>query len=294
MPLRSRFRLRVSLRLLLAIVLMLSIGFAWFANWRTRVLSEHAAARKLEKLGGVVMHSRSKWAIRLFGYGDFAKQRESPVSWLPAEYCVVLDGYRNSKRNSLGQFEYWPITDEMVELIRLQPHLEQLTLDGPRPIAVDLSPLRDLPQLRWLTLMCDPSDAETATFSNQQNLRQLGLAGQAITKRSLFLLAQNPHLEDLRLSSPRFTDDDLKVIGQQTQLKKLALWGCPVTSAGIEHLTTLQNLETLQLGGTLVDDNVVPALQKMPGLRLIDLQNTAVTAKGREQLQGKSGLRAVR
>lgn len=290
----KRFRLRLSLRSLLAIFLILSIVFAWFAYWRAGRFREHAIARQLEEAGGVVVYRRPRWVTLLFGFDHYG-MKSSPVPWLPVEYFVVVNSYQSGRFDrQIGGWYCAPIDQNLIDRLLQLRHLDYLTLQSPTVPDIDWSPLAKLPQLYSLALDCDTTDAVVSHFATQRNLRRLHLTGEGITSESVFqMLDQNPQLEELLLQRTSIEDADLAQIAMHSQLKQLSLRGSRISSAGIAHLVSLTNLEQLQLRGTLVDDEALPALLKMPGLRTIEVSRTRITLEGREKLQSAASVRSI-
>jgi hypothetical protein len=269
----SRFRLQFTLRALLCLVLACSLVCAWLAHWRAQANRERAAAKRLQEFKCNVQYGRTPWAVSLFG-------KDAPIpfpfSRLPAEYFEGVEKVT---------VDYVPETEDSPEffgLLARLPHLKSLGLYEVQTGTHDFALLRNLPQLTELHLE-GANDEQVAHFARQGNLETL-ILNRSVSGKSLYLLRQNPRLQNLIVDSPGIEDEDLRLIGQQLQLKGLSLKGTGVTSAGVAHLANLQNLEILSLEGSPVDETCIPVLQSFRGLHFLYLRRTNISQDEAVQL----------
>ena len=148
-------------------------------------------------------------------------------------------------------------------------------------------------------------------------LRNLQLAGPAITNESLRHISQLRSLAALGLQQTAVDDDGAKLLPQLPQLRELSLYGSPVSDAALEplaeltkltklrlratritgqnaaFLTQMQAVVELELAETTVGNDAMPHIAGMPGLERLNLWLTQVDDAGLKHLQGRSGLTSL-
>ncbi|WP_254512977.1 hypothetical protein [Anatilimnocola floriformis] len=269
---------RFTLRALLLLIFVLSLGMAWYANWRAGKIREHAIERRLIELGGDTRES--------YRY-DYYVQKHGP--WEPAWLLATLPencrspvlSYSSATWSENNKRIESPLNDEVCGLIVQLPNLLRLEL-GPGSDH-DFTKLRALPQLDRLTL-CEATDADLSPFLNQRRLTELNLWKQPMTDLGLLLVSQNSDLRALELDDTGISDDGLRHLASLRKLEVLSLSGTQITSVGMKHLMPLQRLEILDLEQTLVDDSAVPHLKKLKAIRSIRIGQTRCSSQGKEEL----------
>ncbi|MGO9114084.1 MAG: hypothetical protein ACLP9L_33125 [Thermoguttaceae bacterium] len=118
-----RRRFQYSLRSLLLLTLLVSIGMSWIATTMQRAKRQREVARAIEKLGGRV-------------WWDFASRHEA--SFLSEVIYVDFSGEK--------------VEDEALQSLNQLTHLARLNLNNSEITDSQLRHLKGLAQLRWLEL----------------------------------------------------------------------------------------------------------------------------------------------
>ena len=260
----------ISLGFVLFCMVLVGLPLALVANWRSQVIREHAAARRLRELGGSAEYGH-QYKLAYF---------------LPSN-CPRPIGVYGAKWNTYS-FEgsgETAIDAEIVRLLTQLPNLRLLILNGERRASADFAPLAKLPQLEFLRLACGATDADVKPFLSQHNLANLELSQQPITDASLVLAQRNPNLTHLDLADTAVTDEGLRLLAGLTKLEFLHLERTRITSAGLQHLSALPQLQYLYLQGTAVDDSALLQLGKFPELQQLHLTKGQLTAEAMSQLE---------
>jgi len=238
-PKPKRRWFQYSLRTLLLLMLLASIGMSWFAVKMQRARRQREAVEAIEKLGGwvrfdyqvnqsIVLASSPppqppgpEWLRRVLGDDFFAK--------------VVSADLHNTQA-----------TDAWLEHLDGLPHLQQLNLMGTPVSDAGVQHVERLGELRVLSL-----DSTQVTDAGLDRLRGLG------------------QLQLLLLCNTKITDAGLMRLKGLRQLQSLWLYGTSVTDAGLEHLKELSHLQHLELSRTQVTDEGVKRFQHvMPNCRI--------------------------
>ena len=134
----------------------------------------------------------------------------------------------------------------------------------------DLAPLSQLTQLRSLKLTLGFTD-DLSALSNLTELRVLSLRSSYPGNRfDLGALADLTKLEHLYLNLPNVSD--VSPLRNMSQLRELALWAGPLRDIG--SLAGLTKLEELQLGGNRIDD--IAPLRGLVNLRVLFLEGNEI------------------
>lgn len=80
-------------------------------------------------------------------------------------------------------------------------------------------------------------------------LRRINLSHSELSDVALMRLAKCSQLEQLRIASPRFTNEGLAALAEAPKLKHLHLIGSPLTGGAVPHLKKLTGLSSLYLDG---------------------------------------------
>jgi hypothetical protein len=135
-----RRRFQYSLRSLLLLTLLLSIGMSWIATAMQRAKRQREVARAIEKLGGRV-------------WWDFAFRHETGFL---SEVTYV---------DFVGEH----VTDEALQSLNELPHLARLNLNNSDITDTQLRYVKGLTRLRWLELLA-PRVTDEAAKDVQQAL----------------------------------------------------------------------------------------------------------------------------
>jgi hypothetical protein len=232
-PRKSRRRwFQYSLRSLMLVMLLASLGMSWFAVRMKRAQKQKHAVEEIRKLGGIV---RYDYAVDTSGHWSPRAVPPGP-GWL---------------RNLLGEdffttvygviFSPFSIGDSTLE------YLEGLT--QVRVLHLDVTHVSDagLKHLRGLT-----------------QLQELGLNGTQVTDAGMEALSGLTRLQVLDLSHTQISDVGLGHLKALKQLKCLDLDGTRITDAGLQHLNGLAQLQTLIPGALVTDEGVKKLQQALP------------------------------
>ena len=156
------------------------------------------------------------------------------------------------------------VSDKSLEIIGKMTRLQSLDLRAP-VTGKGLSALRNLKDLKWLTLgptvnddtleaiaplknlehlyleKAQISDSQLHRLSGFPLLRTLDLSGTRVTDEGMKSIVALPALTDLRLEDTRITDKTLNLLSEQSasalpRLERLSLRGAGVTDEGISRL----------------------------------------------------------
>jgi Leucine-rich repeat (LRR) protein len=173
---------------------------------------------------------------------------------------VSISGKKITDR-TLGRFQTIP-----PGLERLHIRLAQITDDG----LIDL--LRRQKSLRNVSLDGTPiTDRSLSELGQLKELRHLGLMGTKITDKGLKKLVNLPELKSLFLANTAISDAGLKDIKEIIGLDTLILDGTKVTDVGIQHLAELDHLFVLGVNSTNVTEKGKTQIQKaLPNLKFFE------------------------
>jgi hypothetical protein len=281
---RIRLRPRISVRALMAAVLTIGAGLAWYLH---QVREQQRAVRAITARGGIVEYD--------YRY-DAARERRlrNGKSWCPvwlqkivggddffhSVVVVGLDVDRSGRRAS-------PTDADLVHIGALR-HLRLLYLGGGRITDIGLEHLKDLTELRMLILWDNPiSGVRLKHLGGLLKLRHLDLTNTAITDDQLTYLKDLTGLERLDVANnPRLNGSFLQHVADLPKLKELVLRGSGITDSALIALKRARNLQSLMLDRTKITDSGLTYLREIPSLRQVDLSQTAVTDAGMARTTG--------
>jgi Leucine Rich repeat len=276
-----RDRVRLSVRALMALVLLIAAGLGWVA-YRARLQRDAVAV--IVKAGGKVFYD---------GQGFDGTERPNPASgaraWLRKWIWAHLPD------------EYWR-TVEMVDLrgtgigdaglahLRALDRLDFLDLSGTKVTDAGLANLERLKHLK--TLYLDDTAIGDAGLAHLEGLDQLETlsVGTSVTDTGLVHLKGFHRLIHLFLGKSKVTDAGLAAIAGLGQLRGLELHDTAVSDAGLIHLEGISGLYSLGLGGTRITDAGLIHLEGLTGLGNLTLSDTRVTDAGMVHLKDLVGL----
>ena len=265
LPRKPRRRwLQISLRTLLILVTLLSIGLGWFVHRGER---QRRAVTALKELGGE-MHYASDLSEADTSF-DLSQ-------WPRRDYFddVLIVSLSRCK-----------MTDADLGHIQDLTRLECLELDGTRITDAGLAHLQGLTRLQVLDLSeTQVTDAGLTRLQGMAELWQLHLTDTRVTDAGLAHLQGLTRLEWLYLDGTQVTDTGLAHLKGMTELTDLGLTGTRVTDAGFRQLHGLKRLQSLHLGETQVTDAILPQLQELSP-QYLSLRGTQITDAGIAELQ---------
>jgi hypothetical protein len=169
------------------------------------------------------------------------------------------------------------ITNEQMKYLKPLRSLRALELSREFSIGnAGMAALKDLPELEYLDLDTDLTDAGLKHVGQLPTLRWLRIRTGKIYGPGLAELANLPHLERLCIwgISP-ISDRHIKYIESLTQLKSLTLWGIAnnLTDASLASIGKLTNLEELHFirSGQRLTSKGLAQLKQLKHLRKLDL-----------------------
>ena len=243
---------RYSLRALLLLVLLVSIGMSLFATRMRRATRQRDAVAAIEKSGGWVYYYHQ---FDPPDYSCFSFPRPPPPGplWL---------------RNLLGDDFFTSVVEAYVES------------------DTDLKYLKQLDQLKRLGCAPEVTEAGLAHLKELRQLRHLDLSERRVTGATFEHIVALAELEELHLGLTDTGDAELERLETMTRLRWLGLGGTKITDAGLRHLEGLTRLEHLTLNQTQIGDAGVEHLKGLKQLKELGLGQTRVSDASLEHLTG--------
>lgn len=222
---RRRRLPRISLRLLLVVVALCSLSFAWIASATRR---QKAAIATLAKHNTHVTYA-----------GDAS---------LPKKGLSIREKLANALTPYVDIDLLLPVTEVRTTYLE-QPSLAR----GARYSPVDvITVLADLPSLERARLThSEIRNEDLASLEGLRHLRHLDLSMTRLNEGALSPL-DNLDLVTLSLSRTRVNDDGLECVAKMTNLEFLNITRTKVTGNGLRHIESLPNLKTLRMQRCLV------------------------------------------
>ncbi|MFC1596696.1 leucine-rich repeat domain-containing protein [Planctomycetota bacterium] len=191
---RKRRRFQYSLRTLLVVMLLVSIGMSWLAVRRHRVRRQREAVEAIKELGGRVQSEEGTqvppWLRELLG-DDF---------FFLKVHTIDLNAT--------------PVTGARLEHLKGLKYLRMLDLNGTQVTDAGLEHLKGMTSLQELNLNgTQVTDAGLEHLKRLTSLKRLWLDNTQITDAGLKRLKGMTNLQGLTLSNTQVTDagvDDLK------------------------------------------------------------------------------------
>ena len=267
------FRFQFSLRTLLLLVLLVSLGMSWLATRIGQTDQECRIADSIESHQGDLC-----WGIEIRNdrfYGSYRPSKdvlpwnaydavrflESPYSIFRTIQTVSFARYTDRHPTLMTRTDFAMSADVLSQIGHLK-HLRQLNLAG-----------------------TNTTDEMLAGIQNMRSLEELNLQRTAITDDGLKHLRRFHRLRHLNVSETRVTGVGFDYLDGLTHLEVLNLDGTPITSEGLASLQGLRSLDYLDLQTTTITDNAVDYLARMSNLRCVCLGGTNVTDAGIERLR---------
>ncbi len=275
--------LRVSVRGLIALVVVIGTGLGWLVR-SARIQRDAVAA--IENAGGSLVYDWAwssgmpvpggkpwapQWLVDAFGvdyFGHVTAVGFPPSSRAPD--AAIAHVGRLSRLQTLS-FNYSPLSDEGLKHLKRLTRLSELHLADTKVTDTGLAELKGLTNLSVLTLgRTKVTDTGLAHLDGLNELRRLDVRGTQITDAGLAHLSWLTKLSYLDLGGTEVSDTGLVRLKSLTNLSELHLDGTKIADPGLVHLTGLTNLRTLSLSDTHVSDAGLVVLQKaLPKLTII-------------------------
>jgi Leucine-rich repeat (LRR) protein len=272
-------RLQLSLRALMAIVLVLGGGVGWVIH---RAHVQRDAIMTIERAGGSV------------AYGNMTPGTPGSVTTSRADNPVTAWVRRHLGRDFTDTATYVYLSgkqfdDEALRAACRLPWLEELWVENTGSTDLAAEDLQHLKRLRVLDLKLNRITGRPLRHIGEMSeLRELNLAMRLspvpLRDEDMAFLKRLTKLERLQLPSDELTDAWLAYIKDLKGLTFLQLYRMAVTSDGLRHLSALTNLTVLRLHGTRVND--LSALRPLFKLSVLDLSYTPAGDAALASLRG--------
>jgi internalin A len=282
-PTEKRRRRGLSLRLLMAAVLVIGSGLGWLSH-SARV--QRLAVAALEEAGASVVYN---WGDPSRPPGSGPTEPPYPrwaVDALGPDFFghVVQVNYKGDRR----------FGDEQMTALGRLPRLDSVWIEGSAVTDAGLAHLRDLTRLNCLGLCWNKgiTDGGLVHLRGLENLEDLSLLYTGIEGRGLAQLARLSRLDVLQITSVAPTDKNMAALSRMKSLKTLSLSGERLSDAGLAPLAGLANLESLQFGGAQCRGITTAGMAHLAALKrlaFLDLDRTRV-----DSLQHFKGLSSLK
>jgi internalin A len=238
---KKRRRRGLSLRVLMAAVLVIGSGLGWLSH-SARV--QRLAVAALEEAGASVVYN----------WGDPAKPPGSGQTGPPYPRWAV-DALGPDFFGHVVQVNYLGgdrrFGDEQLASVGRLSRLDSVWIQGSNVTDAGLAHLRDLTRLNRLGLCWNKgvTDGGLVHLRGLENLEALYLIETGVEGPGLAQLARLSRLNDLQIATVAPTDKNMAALSRMKSLKALVLSGERLSDAGLAPLAGLANLESLQFGG---------------------------------------------
>jgi hypothetical protein len=296
-PPRPRWRLRLTVKALLALVLVIGVLLGWLVH---RAKVQRDAVSAIRAAGGHVTYDfeKAQWSGKS---GGISPGPEWLVDILGVDFLanVIQVSFREAQ------------SDEVLAQVGRLHKLERLDAQTTHITDVGLAHLAGLSELRSLSCMGSPglTDAGLAALAGMRQLESLwiddtsGVQGPGLshlaeldrltelvihteTNAGLPYLARHVRLRKLFLDTEEVSDETLAQLAKLTWLEELALIGESGSDAGTAQLGSLSKLKTLQVSGPWFTDAGLDPISEMDNLSQFFVSDvTSVTPAGLNQLQ---------
>lgn len=294
--------LRFSLRTLLVLIIICSLGFGWLNMKIRRAHIERSVAEALEARGADVRtrdYVLPKW---LRSWLDNKTQFVEEIAAHGYNFDRVMheksDAVRNIE-NLLGQNRRHSndqnVRERLLEELDRARRAEQKLLDTLQQTDDVLRYAGQLKRLRSLSLSKTNFNSQSLSeISNASKLDLLNLENTQVSDAGIEHLSDLNALTWLNLSGTNVTDSGMRHLSNLRELTHLLLSDTEVTDAGLAHIDNLTNMTMLDISNTKgATDNGLVHLRKMVGMDVLDLWNTDVGDSGLANLQRMKKLRVL-
>jgi hypothetical protein len=288
---------RFSIRMLLALTVLLGVAMATVGRDLHRASLQRASVKALEETGAAVTYGYERdgasaagpaWVAESIGFDYF--------NTVTGVHFVMRLPLEEEEWKRLAQFRHLELLELRClsmsdpELAPIAPFMQLKTVDltgnqisdeGLAPLAgmrglttlrLDYNQIRGpglryVPGLKSLRMRCC-QDVDLATIVKLEgSLEELSLEAATYSESQLGELARLAHLETLDLSGTNLSDAGLVHLAGLKNLKSLNISDTDVTNAGLGALVSLDRLESLEVHNTRVTDECRERLKGMPNLK---------------------------
>lgn len=259
---KPRRRFRFSLRTLLLLVAICSVGFGWLGYKMRQASQQWEAVRAMQKSEFTVFYD---YEFDTDGNHNYRTIPPTPA-WLRKLFGD--DFFANVAGVGLKDR---PVTDADFAHLQELTHLKILELTNAEITNGRLTYLRGMSQLQALSLSKNSqiTDDGVAIIQKLKQLKRLFLSETHVTDAGLTHLEPLSNLVWLDLGETQVTDAGLVHLQKMADLRNLFLTGTQVTDAGLVHVRKMGELRNLYLANTQVTDEGCRELQKvLPNLTI--------------------------
>jgi hypothetical protein len=288
---RGRWRLAISLRAFLLLVLVAGGWMGWKADRARR-----------QRLAFAAIYESHGW----IGYDwqevdEDATPPEGPPAPAWLRRMLGDEPFQEVVAVSFDECEkHAPVAgDDALGHLRAFPRLRSLTLNDLQHLGPALDGLPSPARLEELEFWADELDgvalARLRPLRGLSSLLIKGRDGAKLTEAGAEALAVLANLEELRLISIGVSDRSLAPLGRLSRLKLLEIQkgeGEGITDDGLARLAGLARLETLSISSSQVTDRGLKHVMGMTRLEVLHLEDSQVTPGGLKALRAaRPGLR---
>jgi eukaryotic-like serine/threonine-protein kinase len=227
------------------------------------------------------------WIAQIGGKAELRKENQTialrPGTALPTGPFEIT----SIDLAGLGQ-----VNDAALANLRGLKQLGALDLSGTVVTALGLAVLRELPQLKSLTIHSPRLTDGGLKQLRGLKLEKLFFSSKAVTDAGLTYLEGMPltHLN----AAGQFTDDGLRKLAGFDNLLFLGVGSDALSDVGLQALPTYRDLVALSLyGAGLTDVAVARCACRQPKLEVLQLNYFALTEAGLKELAGARGLKRL-
>lgn len=268
MPPRSqtnrRGRIQFSLRMLLGLIVVASLGFGWLGMEMGRARRREASLGAIRRAGGQIR------------FDDQART-------VGPEWLGQVMGVESITRVGSVTFFYPHLADDHIQHLRTFPELEELFINDGAITNHGLEVLSQLPELRQLRIWKTKITGQgLAPLRNLAHLTELELSSLYLGNEGAAALAELPSLRLLDLHGARLTDAELgRLAPCLRNLEVLNLSTTHITDESVPLLLQLDRLELLNVSGSQVTKQGERRLEQgLPKCRLLWWQGRYSASRG--------------
>lgn len=313
MHLANVFRIRLRLWMLLALVVVIALPMALWAN---RARDQQIAVEQALAVRGFVAYAHEidargnllaqkpetpgpAWLRRMLG-DDYFRNVQGIFFLTPRRDDDATNAERLKRDRDvlprvaslpgLKQLTIGEATDESLSVLRANRQLETLTLNGARFTDAGIASLGILPYIENFTIMDATriTDASCATLGRWPKLSRVVLYHADIGDRGIAALAECRLLSSLIVLKndgwKHTTDAALASLSEARSLTFLSLLGTSITDDGVAALARLPNLETLEIDSERLTDRSLEIVEGFPKLKSVSLQSGRITPEAKKRL----------
>lgn len=271
------WRPRFSLRTLLVLMTVVSVGLAWYVE---RVRVEQRAAEAVLAAGGEVIYD---WQMRpADADGSFRRDPPGPDflrAWFgPHWFDSIVKVELNGNQFRRGKDNFKLLSSRLIPL----PTLRELRLWMVPLDQGDFELLGRMQQLQMLSIgqVAEMTPENAAGLSAARNLQALHLDYAKVFPPTLSELAKLPRLEKLRIICDNYDrrtgkhidlydldDESAAAIGDFPRLRELSLHYTKITDQGLADLCELSQLELLVVSSPRITSASFEPVSRLKRLR---------------------------